>query len=374
MKNRIRMLLLVFALLAISGTTCFAFQAVSQETYVLANGETHIGDLFVTGRKVVIEGHVQGDIYSFAESLQISGKVTGDVITFSNDTVIRGEIDGDIRAFTRNLTIDGHVTRSTTVFTQYLNLSQSGEIGRNVLAFSQTVDLLGRLGGEINGTIADMRITGEIGRGITMLRVGQLQIEPSAKINGDVRYMSHQEASIAPGAQITGEVAYTQLEPEPKESPTWPILLVVMSVISTVLLWLVIRFLFPKTLLSIQRTLDEKTLGHFGVGILLLLAVPMLTVILLITIIGIPVAVTLVVVVGVLLFVAKIFVGTWAGLRLAERFQWRIPPLLTELIGVIGLSLLVHLPFAGWLVAIAVWMIFLGAVAATVRRVNRSVL
>jgi len=273
------------------------------------------------------------------------------------------------------LTIDGHVSRNVTLFAQYFDLAQPGEIGGNILAFTETVDLAGRLGKEINGAISEVRITGEIGRGSTMLHVDKLHIEPSARINGDLHYTSPHEAAIAPGAQIAGEVSFHRAQPEPEEKPSyWPLFLTTASLISTLLIWLAIRYLFPQALFAIHRTLDEKRVSTLGVGLLLLLAAPMLILVLLVTLVGIPVAVTLAAVLGILLYVAKIFVGSWAGIRLVDRLQLPISPLLAELIGVLGVSLLSGLPFVGWLLAAAIWTLFLGAAAAAVRRTNRPVL
>ncbi|MBO8165451.1 MAG: polymer-forming cytoskeletal protein [Brevibacillus sp.] len=370
MKMPVKVLLLMVVLLAGWGNACLASGVFSQDTYRLEKGETHVGDLFVSGRNVVIEGTVEGDVYSFAKTVQISGKVTGDLITFSADTAIRGEVDGDIRAFTQRLVVDGRVSRNITAFTQHLLLAETGEVGRNILAFVDTADLFGRTGGEANGFVAEMRITGEVGRGLSMLQVGSLQIEQTAQIGGDVRYSSHHEAIIAPGAKIEGEVLYTPIEPDPDEGPSFPFLSVAMSLISTLVLWLAVRYLLPQALLGIRQELDEKIGVHVGVGALLLLSAPILTLILIVTIIGIPLAVTLVAVVGLLLFTAKIFVGTWAGHRLADYLQWPLHPLLRELIGILGLYVLTQIPYLGWLAAAAIWLVFVGAVAAAVRRAN----
>lgn len=371
-----RTLLLALLLLLTSATTCFAIGVHSQETYVLASGEIHDGDLLVSGRKVIIEGTVVGDVYAFAENILVSGKVTGDLLTFSRNTEIRGEVDGNIRAFTDQLTIDGHVTRNLTLFAQYLSLSELGEIDGNILTLAKSVDLKGRLGREFNGAVAELRITGEVGRGIPMLRVGQLHIEPTAHINGDVHYASPHAATIAPEANISGEVTFHQVHPKPerKKSFFWPLFLTFASLISTLLIWLVIRYLFPSSLSAIHRTLQDRWASKLGVGFVLLLALPMLLLVLVITLIGIPLAITLAAGTGVMLYVAKVFIGSWAGIRLTERLGWRISPLLAELLGVVVVSLLVQLPFVGWVLAAVIWALFFGATISAVRQINRSAL
>lgn len=370
-----RTALLLLFLLVSAANSCFAMGVHSRETFVLASGETHDGDLLVSGRKVIIEGTVVGDVYAFAENLLISGNITGDVITFSRNTEIRGEVDGNIRAFTDHLVIDGHVLRNLTLFAQYLTLSQSGQIDGSILTLTRTVDLEGRLGKEFNGAAEELRITGEIGRGISYLHVDRLHIEATAHINGDVHYTSPHEATIAPEANISGDITFDQVLPKPeRKSLFWPLFLTFASLISALLIWLLLRYLCPSMLSAIHRTLQEKRVSKFGIGLVVLLALPMLLLVLLITVIGIPLALTLAAVTVIMLYVAKVFIGSWAGPRLAERFGWRISPLLAELLGVVAVSLLVQLPIVGWMLAAVIWALFLGAVIAAIRQVNHSAL
>ncbi|MFM1654946.1 polymer-forming cytoskeletal protein [Brevibacillus sp. B_LB10_24] len=364
----ISLLLMLFTF----STSVFAFSAINQDTYVLMRSETHQGDLMITGKRAVIEGTVEGDVYVFAESVQILGTVQGDVIAFTGDTLINGTVEGNVRAFTQRLTVNGTIGRNITVGSANLFIPDQANIKGSVYAFTDTVDLFGTIEKEFNGWVHNLRITGTIGKGISALRADNIKMESSAAINGDLVYTSPQKALIEPGAKLAGQEKFTQYQPKKESGFNIPIVSLLVSLLSTLLLWLIIRYLFPTALLRIQQGMDTNIGSQLGVGALLLIGAPLFAIVLMVTLVGIPVAIALALSLGLLLYVSKIFVGCWAGMRLARQFRWRLHPLAAELIGILGIFILLQVPFLGWVFAIVIWMIFLGSLAAVVRRANEA--
>jgi cytoskeletal protein CcmA (bactofilin family) len=373
MKKILLMLLLLCLFSVAAAASAFAFGAVSADTYVLNKGETYSGDLAVSANRTVIEGTVDGDLYVFTEDLQVLGEVKGDVITFSTNTNISGSVQGNVRSFTQRLTISGSVGRNITTASQHVLLSDQAEVLGSMLSFAAHQDIFGKVGRDVNGIIKNLRITGSVGQGTSKLSVGHLQVDSSAVIQGDLVYSSHEKATVAPGAQITGKEIFTPSKPEGKRHFfVFPVIMLLMSMLSTLILWLLIRCLFPIALFRLHEQLNEGIVSHLGMGALLLFATPILALILLFTVVGIPVAVVLGLTIVILTYVAKIFIGSWAGSKLTKRFGWRLHPLIAELIGVLGLLLLTNIPLIGWLIAIAVWILFLGAIASTIRRTHKT--
>ncbi len=372
MKRACYVLVILFILLTCFGTAVFALHATEQGMFVLPKGQVYTGDLFINANKAIIDGMVDGDIYVFAESVQINGEIKGDLISFARDTTIRGKIDGNLRTFTEQATISGTLTRNVTAFTQNLVVASDGHISGSILTFAESVDLLGRVNKNANGFVNNMRITGELGRGTAFLRSGNIYVGSTAKINGDLVYSSPQHATIEPGAQLQGKEVFTQLEPKhEKKSVFFPVLFILMSLLSTLIIWLLLRFLFPRALYQIHQRFDHVKPSMFGFGALLLFGIPILAVVLLISVIGIPIALTLIFSLAILTYVAKIFVGTWLGTRLVRRYHWPLHPLMAEFLGVFAVYTLLQIPFLGWIPGFAVWMMFLGAMGTAIRDTNR---
>ncbi|MFY0544444.1 hypothetical protein [Brevibacillus sp. H7] len=366
--------LLAFILILLAATGAYAFGAVSQDHYLLPQGAVHRGDLAVSGNKVVIEGTVDGDLYVFSESVQVLGEVTGDVISFSANTTILGKVGGNIRSFTQNLTISGTVARSVTSASQHVLVTDQGQVQRDMLLFAQNTDVHGKVGRELNGMIGEARITGEVGRGISLLKSHTLRLDSTAVIGGDLIYSSPRRAIIADGAAMKGEERYTPEPHEEKDGIGFSLFTSAALLLSTLLLWTAIRFLFPAGMYRVCQQLDRQIAAVFGMGAGVLLASVILVVVLLVTVVGIPAAVILALTIAVLAYTAKVFVGSWIGMRLRERFEWRLHPLLAELLGVAVLQCLLFIPFFGWLLSIPVWLVFLGALAAAVRQTNKTFL
>ncbi|WP_139492671.1 polymer-forming cytoskeletal protein [Brevibacillus dissolubilis] len=363
----------LFTLLPL-GAAVHAIGTMNKETYVLTRNEVHHGDLMINARQAVIEGTVDGDLYLFAENVQVTGTVKGDIHSFTDETVIDGQVEGDVRTFSHHLRITGDVGHNVMSASTTFTLTKEGQIHGSLFTFSTATDLLGKVGREANGFADTYRITGLVGEGISLLHTDHLRLDSTAVIGGNLTYTSPERATIQQGAVIKGKELYSAppIKPSESESPlTFPSLLLVMSFLSTLVLWLLIRYLFPSAIYQVRHKLQSGWGSSLGIGILTFLAVPILSILLLVTVIGIPIAIVLVVAMCLLMYAAKIFVGTWLGHRLADQFGWRLHPLFAELAGIIGLFLLFSIPLLGIFFHIGVGMLFLGAITGLIRDSNR---
>lgn len=365
------LLIAILLLFGLTGSVVCAFGKIEQESYVLASDQTYLGDLYVNAEKVVIDGKIEGDLFVLAESVQINGEIKGDVIAFAANTLVNGKIDGNLRAFTQHGIVDGTITRNISSFNQNLLISQKAHVQGSILTFADSFDIKGKVDREANGFINRMNVGGELGRGTSLLRVHSLTVDSTAKIDGNLTYSSSSRAVIQSGAAISGEEQFTLVKQEEKKIFSFfPILLLLMSLLSTLVIWLLLRFLFPRALHQIHQQIDGELTPLFGLGALFLIGVPIVSFILLLSVIGIPIALTLLCTLIVLLFVAKIFIGTWLGSRMVKRYQWPLHPLLAEFLGVLIIYGVLQIPFLGWLLNLIIAMLFLGSTASAIRKSN----
>lgn len=365
------LLLLFLPILLITGTSVYAVTSYQQDSFVLPAGTVHHGDLAFTGDSLEINGKVDGDVYSFGKHVSINGEITGDLITISMYTTVTGKVDGNIRAFSHRLIVDGEVGRNVTALAEKLLIPEKSRLAGNLLMLTHQSQVNGAIMGELNGSAKELAIEGQVGDSISSLYVSKLLISDSAVINGDVHYHSPQPASIAPDATITGQVTHTLEEAEQDVLPfSFSPLLTSMTLLTTLTLWLLIRYLFPHSLPRLSQTLEREWLLCTGVGALVFIAAPILLVVLIITIVGIPLGIIFGLIVGFLLYIGKIYLGSWLGSILRARYRWRIHIMWAELLGIIALFIAVHLPYIGWLIQFLIWFVFLGAVTRTMRPVK----
>jgi len=306
-------------------------------------GETYDGDLEAVGGSIVIAGTVDGDVETAAGSVLVTetGRVTGSLDAAAGSVVIEGTVDGDV-----------------TVGSAALALREGSQVGGSLEAGAADV----RLDGAIDG---DARV------GADTLAVGS-----TAAIGGSLTYDAA-NFTLADGASVSGEVTRDEslsvTGPDVFGSgggaglpavPTW-----VGSVYSTLVnlvlgaVLLVVAPNFARRLVDAGRT---QTLRSGGIGLLTLIGVPIVLLLLLITIVGIPLSLAGLVVFGLLLWVTSVYgaivVGTWLLSLVGYENRWA-----ALLVGVVAVALLGAVPILGGLVQFAVLLVGLGAFVVVLR-------
>jgi hypothetical protein len=122
----------------------------------------------------------------------------------------------------------------------------------------------------------------------------------------------------------------------------------------------------PNATKRVSDAVQSKPLNTAGVGCLTALVLPILGILLLVTIIGIPVAFLL----GLVSWAAWIFggiaVGLLAGEKILRAFKvGNVLPVVAVVLGIVVLMIVGQVPVLGWLVSCIVGLIGLGAVVMT---------
>jgi len=106
------------------------------------------------------------------------------------------------------------------------------------------------------------------------------------------------------------------------------------------------------------------------VGFVVFVCVPIAVVILLISVIGIPIAVIGIFAYAVLIYIAKIPVATFLGERIMKTLGKDGQPSLiwSMLLGLVVLTLILNIPYLEWLIYLVVLFSGLGAIVSAKRR------
>ncbi|ROR33437.1 hypothetical protein EDF63_1851 [Curtobacterium sp. JUb34] len=293
------------------------------------------GPRFYSGSDIDITTDVDGDVYATGRVVTIRGDVRGDVIVAAQTIVVSGSVDGDVRLAGQDVSVSGDVSRSGTIAAAELTVPAAGSFGDDVVASAGAV-----------------RIAGDVGRHLR-LNVGGLSI--SGNVGGDVSYVSDQEASIR-----TGAVAGTVERSEPSSSDDTP-----ARPAATFLAWLVgllaalvaLSLITSATALLVPRVLREVTDQLYPtpwrallVGFVASLAVPAGILVLLVTLVGAPLALAVLVVWSVLCIASFPYGAHYVG-RVV--FRDRRGAVVTSLVGGAILVVALHVPFLN----IAVWVL-----------------
>jgi hypothetical protein len=189
-----------------------------------------------------------------------------------------------------------------------------------------------------------------------------LKIDDGAVIGGDVNYTSKTEARISDKAVIKGKINYNILKSSAKNDGrnfamawVWSRL---FSIFSSLAIGLVLISLWPAKIKDIIGKMMDKIGGSIGWGVIVSIIAPIIFIILMITLIGLPLAFMGLGLYLIALTIGKILVGITIGKNLLERFwQKKKDSLaLAMIVGIVVCWLIFSIPLIGWLLClVAIW-------------------
>lgn len=368
----------LFSLLVVLCLTIFlAFPVIAVETksgnivYVPSGQIT--GPLFVSGNMITVDADVKGDVFAAGQSIVINGTVSGDVIAAGYTIDVNGNVLGDIRSAANAITVNGAVGGSITSAGNLMTLKESGIVKRDVVMMGNSVDISGSVGGQVMGSANQLQLNSSVQGDVTIWDVENLIIGPKTMIDGSVTYRSTNEAQITPGV-IKGKVQRLQPLPLPDKEVaetagfSWLFALVMFA--AGVLFWATIYLLLPKFLPSIEKTAMRSPLPSLGWGLLTLIVVPIAALLFMITVIGIPLALMLLLLYTVILGSARIIISDILGRLIVTYFkqEGRWPFVLSFMITYGILIFLGKIPILGLFINLIIASIAFGVLILTYYR------
>jgi len=260
---------------------------------------------------------------------------------------------------------------------------ESGKIIQGNLAIigsSFTMEEGSQVIGDISLIGSTTQISGQV-KGDIFAFSGSSTLESSAVVDGDFNQLFHRLNQRA-GSKITGEIStYSSTQ---AIQPVWSgfsFLLPFLSnpekiinsrlVLSAVFLFIacLVAYLLPKPTRNVMRTIQNQPGISWGVGFLMLLAVPIVILILAITICLSPFALVLLVAFLVASLFGWIALSALLGELMNRWFYLKMPSVLQTLVGgvliALMISLLTLIPVVGWFFVFLVGCYGLGGVISS---------
>lgn len=377
-----RSLLPVFfflSLVIVSASPVFA-KVVSVESgdYRLAKETVIDDDLFVAAANVTIDGEVKGNLFVGSGTLNISGKVAGSVYAGSGVVSLdKAQIGQDLVVSAGTVQLkESKLGGSLIAGVGTIAVDEKSEVGGGVTAGTGSLSLGGKVGRGVTVGAGSITLNADIAKEI-QVSSGNLTVGSSAKLNGDLTYLSSKEAVIDAKAQVNGSVKKLTPDSQNVKDTAFKVGslklgligqsinfgFTLWSLLGALLIGILLAYFFPKPILEIAENLIQEPLKTFGIGLLALALFPMIFFLLLITVIGIPLAFVLLLVLVLLCFLAKFLVAVIFGAALFDLIEKKdINLYLKMVVGLVAYYVLVSVPFLGWFVRIVVCLLGVGVV------------
>jgi hypothetical protein len=239
------------------------------------------------------------------------------------------------------------------------NVSLNSPVGKGVNAAGGQISFGNIVGGTVNAYTKN------------------LTLSPATRIAGDLNYWSENKLVINPEASISGQTNYHYVQTpkyEEKEAARidnekimgvatmGSLIFYIYSLAVSMIIGLMIIKLLPVFTEGTIRTLETRPWTSLGIGFLTVLLFPMIFVILLMTIVGIPLALILMLALALIWFIAETFVALYIGTKLLNYLRREKSSKSWSLFtGLLVLGILSLIPFINFFVGMLTYLFGIGA-------------
>lgn len=333
---------------------------------VLRDGQEVHGDYFSFGPHVEVSGVVHGDVYAAGGEVLIDGIVDGDLIVAGGEVTLSGHVTQDARIAGGKVTLSGKVDRNASIAGGDVHLTDAAQVSGSLLAGAGNLHLAGEIVRDARIGAGSVTVSDKIG-GDLAIAAANIRLTSKASVGRNFRYWSEDEPSIDEGATVLGTIQSREI-PESFKSERFRRGLTGMRIgagivnfFSTLFLGLLLLRIYPVFTPKVASTIHERSWASLGIGAALFLGVPLLIVLSLVTVIGIPIGLMLGAMYVVTLYVGRVFVMLWAGQQMLLLMSDRPSHTWAFVTGLLGYALASLIPLIGTLLMVVTMIAGMGA-------------
>lgn len=319
------------------------------------------GDFYTAASILNISGEVNGDLLALGGKTTLNGKVASDTLMIGGNVDVHGAVGDDLRIVAGEAIIAEPVTGDVFVIGGNVKVLSTASIGGDLLVYGGTAEVSGPVGGNVHGNVGTLRIDAPVA-GSVDVTTDSLTLGDRADIAGSVRYVSATELTRSQNARVGGEITRSDETVESSTVPLQSILLPILMVLFSILVW----YLIARRLLEriVARALTRSVRPVIN-GFFTLFGAPVVAGILIVTVLGSFVGVTMFVAYLLALLLAMVsgvaVFGQLVMMHIPKQQSATLTPL-TLGVGVVATGLCLFIPLIGPVLLLTVFMITLGAI------------
>jgi len=360
---------MVVALLAFStmALPVFAAEIAGGEEFVFPSTQVVNDDYYVGGALLNLSGKVMGDLVAGGAKLVVEGVVDGDLLAAGGEVDILGTVADDVRVAGGEVTISGNIAGDLVVAGGTVNVLPGSIVQGDVLVAAGEVSLNGLVNGDVNMVGGSLSLTGTV-HGNIDADLEDLRLGDGAFVGGNINYTSTNEMEVYETATVVGEVNYTQVQVNVDLRDFISDVIIgvyLMKFLIALVGALLLALLLNKGVTGIVNTGMKSFWMSLLIGFGVLLLMPIVGIILLVTVLGMPLGFVALLLYVVWLIIADILAGVVFGswlFKVLGKGKKYLVDWKRVVVGVFLLTLLGAIPVIGWFLSAAFFLVSLGAV------------
>jgi hypothetical protein len=271
--------LLVVPLLAV-GATLRVGEAPS-----INAGEAVNDDVYLFGGSVSHSGSVSGDVIAGGGSILLQGSTAGDALLGGGTLTIVGSIGDDLRAGAGALVLTARVGGDLIAGGGQIQLSGEG-VGGDALLGGGVVRLDAPVGGDVRIGGGEVYLNSSVGGGVEV-DAERLTLGPAARLAGDLTYRGTAELRREEGSQVDGSIRFERREQGEGARglfSLWLVAHLLMLLAGALFLGL----FFRRFAQEMVHGAYEQPLREMGRGLVALILLPIVSILLVMSVVGVP--------------------------------------------------------------------------------------
>lgn len=314
------------------------------------------GNAYAAGASVVLTAPVAGDFSALGGSVITAAPVEGDELVLAGSVYSRADVAGDLRCFGGRIDISKPVAGD--LIAVGLSVRDSGGAHGSMFIVAMNTVLDAGASGPVTIYGNNVSLAGEFDGDVTVFAGSRLALAPGTTIHGRLSYEAPDVAMIPTSATIEGGVKYTNVSYLPDVSTSRLLAFVsigfflIARIVGALILAGLLAGLFPKfaeTLVEdVYKSRRRDALLTFLLGFGIFVATPIMIVLLLLTFVGMGLALLLGIVYLLLAILAVAYIGIVTGGIIARIFLKREQVLWHDgVVGMAVIALISLVPFVG---------------------------
>ena len=306
-----------------------------------------INDFYATSDdNIKLQDTVNGDSAIAGNIIDMAGNIDGIGFIAGQTINIKGNLEYGFIAG-QNITINGNITKNIYAAGQTITFTKDASIGRDIFLAADTITLNGNLERNINISASKVIIeNGTTINGNINIDTSEIIIKDNVKIEGTLKYNNTAKETISKNAQIAKTQTYKTTDNNQINTTE-----ILQSILNMVVVFLCITILVPQTIDKTEKIYNNKKtnyLKNIGIGFLLLICIPLISILLLVSNIGVYLGLIIAGLYLIALYISFIISGFILGnLLLKKLMNLNTNKYLSGIIGIILLKLLMLIPVLG---------------------------
>ncbi|MFZ5392535.1 MAG: polymer-forming cytoskeletal protein [Patescibacteria group bacterium] len=355
---------------------CMMFPASTMAAVDFRSGEeidlstqVFADDVMVAGAMLSGAPEIKGDSFIVGSSIDLKGRYGDDLNVAGSQVDVSGEIADDLRMAGGNVSVDARIGGNVFIAGGQVDINEYSVIAGDVYVAGGMVTIGGEIKGKLHVSGGKVILNGIVD-GNTVIEAEDFSMGEDAKVLGDLKYVAKERLVDNGEENVSGKVEFTKFEDMTVPAVDigkaawvgqvsgWLVGVVMMFVVG-----LLFVLLFKKFSDSICQNYVKKMGWSLLIGLLMWIVIPVLSIIVMITVVGIPLGIMMLLAYGIVWYLAKVMAGLAVGSLILSRKNDRAGGMVLSLaIGLLVTELISVIPFVGWLFDLVLMLAGMGAI------------